>query len=453
MKNALRIIGITVIALLAGFALASCDNGVGGRISIPELDTVNIVSSGKDPGAAVGAPESADVTSNSVTVSAVEAPGNGQTVEYGISTSNDASTVASWQEELTFSNLDPETDYYIFARSKEDNTHNAGTPSEGLSVTTDPSTGLEVITKSPGAVVKPTLNTNTAKSITVNPVTGNGQDFEYAISTSSTAPSAGWVQDKITFSGLNPETAYYIFTRSLENAAYYAGAPSAGLKVTTGQVGKLTITNIPNVITEVSITVGENVFKLGIGEDCDNGMVVNGTVVLDVYMREGGVSTHIQEDILIDGYGWILHHDFFTGVEGTVVTIRTDLQLDQDGCATIDFNDYFEINLVGMLVILNYPHDHGSFGAFSGISVVYSGAPGTWEQDATPTTNGILIYHLVVKADDSPFPGNYTVSVGEMGIYDQYHGNQWNYINILPIPIINGSAVVDFEEYFQMLIG
>ncbi|MCL2215202.1 MAG: hypothetical protein FWC06_08355 [Treponema sp.] len=226
MKNALRIIGITVIALLAGFALASCDNGVGGRISIPELDTVNIVSSGKDPGAAVGAPESADVTSNSVTVSAVEAPGNGQTVEYGISTSNDASTVASWQEELTFSNLDPETDYYIFARSKEDDTHNAGTPSEGYQVTTNPSGKLA------GAVVgTPVLNVKSTNSITVNAVAapGNGQTVEYGINTSNTPPIA-W-QDSTTFSGLAPVAAYYIFARSKENDTYNAGIPSAGLEV------------------------------------------------------------------------------------------------------------------------------------------------------------------------------------------------------------------------------
>jgi len=548
MKNALRIIGITVIALLAGFALASCDNGVGGRISIPELDIVN--SSGKEPGAAVGAPESADVTHNSVTVSAVEAPGNGQTVEYGISTSNDASTAASWQESTTFEHLYPETDYYIFARSKEDDTHNAGAPSEGLQVTTIPSgklagavvgtpvlnskstnsitvdtvaepgngqtveygintsntppietwqdsttfsgltpvstyyifarakesethdtgipsLGLEVITtKSPGAVVAPTLNTNTAKSITVELLTGYGQDFEYAISTSSTAPSAGWVQDKITFSGLNPETAYYIFTRSLENATYYAGAPSAGLKVTTGQVGKLTITNIPQAIPEFKVEMGEKAYVFGLGhpDDDQRANVIGGEVTLDVYLRTGGGFAICETDYHVneERYNWLVDVGF--GELNGKVTAKlvngepATLQL-YDGSATIDFNDYFEINLDGLLIILNYPHSNSHFGQFwteNEIQIALAGVLGGGENPAYTNNNGALVYVLTVKHNEHPsnnglFTDDDVIPTGSVNLHF-YHNPLPTicYVSNKSINLVRGGAIIDFNEYFEL---
>jgi len=94
----------------------------------------------KAAGVAVNAPtlsSTGDLGNNqgSATINAVTI--NGQSVEYGISTTNDASTVVEWQDGLTFNNLTIGLiDYqFIFARSKGDNNHHAGAASAGLSVT------------------------------------------------------------------------------------------------------------------------------------------------------------------------------------------------------------------------------------------------------------------------------------------------------------------------------
>jgi len=83
----------------------------------------------KAAGATVDAPtlSSEPSFSDTVIINAVTAPANGQIVEYGISTTNNAATVSKWQEGLILSI----SDYYgyvnyIFARSKEDSNHLAG---------------------------------------------------------------------------------------------------------------------------------------------------------------------------------------------------------------------------------------------------------------------------------------------------------------------------------------
>jgi len=90
----------------------------------------------KAAGAAVSAPTFYSTSSYySTTINAVTAPTNGQSVEYGISTTNNAATVTTWQDGLDFSVRYGLIDYqFIFARSKEDNNHHAGAASAGLSV-------------------------------------------------------------------------------------------------------------------------------------------------------------------------------------------------------------------------------------------------------------------------------------------------------------------------------
>ena len=185
----------------------------------------------KPAGAAVTAPTLNSKNSNSITVNeAAFTSGNpgDQTIEYGRNTANSAPT--SWQDGRTFTGLNTNTTYYIFARSKENATHNAGQPSWGLAVTTDPYllTGAAVST--------PVLNSKNSDSITINAASfafGNpgGQTIEYGRNTTNTAP-VNW-QDGVTFTGLNANTTYYIFARSKANATHNAGQPSLGLLVTT----------------------------------------------------------------------------------------------------------------------------------------------------------------------------------------------------------------------------
>ena len=91
------------------------------------------VNVAKANGVAVNSPVLNNKTSNSIVIYAVEAPNNGQTVEYCISTTNIASE-NDWQEELTFTNTNANVAYYIFARSSENHNFNAGAVSASLKV-------------------------------------------------------------------------------------------------------------------------------------------------------------------------------------------------------------------------------------------------------------------------------------------------------------------------------
>jgi len=80
----------------------------------------------------------ASKTHNSITVNAISAPSNGQLMEYAISKRSGSSNVpaSSWQASPAFTELTANTKYYVFARSKENETYIAGT-AVSLSVTTD----------------------------------------------------------------------------------------------------------------------------------------------------------------------------------------------------------------------------------------------------------------------------------------------------------------------------
>jgi hypothetical protein len=75
------------------------------------------------------------ITGNSVTINAVAAPANGQTVEYARNTSN-STTGVTWQTGTTFTGLTAGTTYYFFARSAQSTNYNAGTASSGYQVAT-----------------------------------------------------------------------------------------------------------------------------------------------------------------------------------------------------------------------------------------------------------------------------------------------------------------------------
>jgi len=115
-----------VIGLDAGTYTATVVSGVNNIfVDLDVSFTVN-----KASGAAVSVPTASSVTSTSITVNTVTVPGNGQTVEYAISTSNSAPS-SGWQTGTTFSGLISGTAYYIFARY-----YNAGTASSGYRIPT-----------------------------------------------------------------------------------------------------------------------------------------------------------------------------------------------------------------------------------------------------------------------------------------------------------------------------
>ncbi|MCL2796736.1 MAG: YDG domain-containing protein [Firmicutes bacterium] len=91
----------------------------------------------KAPGGTVPAPAAASKTKNSITITAVTGMGGG-TVEYAIARSDAApSDPAVWQTGLTFTGLDADAAYYVFARVKGDDNRLTGTASPGATVTTE----------------------------------------------------------------------------------------------------------------------------------------------------------------------------------------------------------------------------------------------------------------------------------------------------------------------------
>jgi hypothetical protein len=78
-------------------------------------------------GANVSTPTLADITFNSITVNSIDEPANGQTVEYTISTGQVIDeTIMDWQVETTFTGLNSRTNYFVFARSAENEFFFAG---------------------------------------------------------------------------------------------------------------------------------------------------------------------------------------------------------------------------------------------------------------------------------------------------------------------------------------
>ncbi|MCL2224779.1 MAG: glycosyl hydrolase family 8 [Defluviitaleaceae bacterium] len=84
-------------------------------------------------------------------------------------------------------------------------------------------------------VPMPTLYSVTPRTITVNEITPppTGQSVQFGINTVNYPPTQ-W-QTSRTFSGLTPNTRYYVFARSAANDYFIAGHPSEPLTVTTLQ--------------------------------------------------------------------------------------------------------------------------------------------------------------------------------------------------------------------------
>jgi hypothetical protein len=78
------------------------------------------------------------VTHNSITVVAASGltPATGQDIEYAISTNNTNAPETGWQDGLTFTVLNAETEYFVWARAKESTTHAVGAASPSAGITT-----------------------------------------------------------------------------------------------------------------------------------------------------------------------------------------------------------------------------------------------------------------------------------------------------------------------------
>ncbi len=120
----------------------------------------------------------------------------------------------TWTNSNIFTELKPNTTYYVYCRFLESDTFYAGEESDALVVTT-----LKNTVDRPSA---PTLSSKTANSVTLTANSG----YEYS------KDGSRW-QTSNVFTGLSPNTSYTFYQRVAETSTNYVSEKSAGLKVTT----------------------------------------------------------------------------------------------------------------------------------------------------------------------------------------------------------------------------
>ena len=121
------------------------------------------------------------------------------------------------------------------------------------------------IAKAAGAPVSgaPAIGTAAGNSATVIGVANagaTGQSVEYAISISNAgAPNGGW-QSGLMFTGLSPNTTYYVYARTAANANYSAGhaQQSAGFQISAGVS---TAKNIVGVTSPAGAMMEDDIIK------------------------------------------------------------------------------------------------------------------------------------------------------------------------------------------------
>ena len=143
----------------------------------PVSTTSATITVTKASGAAVGIPMEKSKTINSITVNDVAPPANGQTVEYAYGMTNAAPT-SQPQDTTIFDGLTPNTDYYVFARSKENTNYNAGSWSVSTAIRTA-STYAFTVSAGTGGTVIGTVSGNYAEgtTISVTAVANSGYTF------------------------------------------------------------------------------------------------------------------------------------------------------------------------------------------------------------------------------------------------------------------------------------
>ncbi|MCL2077031.1 MAG: hypothetical protein FWH08_01330 [Oscillospiraceae bacterium] len=187
-------------------------------------------------------PTSLTINASSLAPATSGAHTTGQSLQFAISTLNnahpDSLTWRTWAgpEDRTFSGLNSNTQYFIYARTAMNNTHSAGVAAVSAAISTRAnqtagaiaSFGTVAVAQSTSANSM-TLNQN---AVTLSNNTGN-QVIEYAISSTTRvnnptvdnlpADLTAWQEGRV-FAGLQPDTQYHVYARSKENTTRFAGA-------------------------------------------------------------------------------------------------------------------------------------------------------------------------------------------------------------------------------------
>lgn len=123
--------GATLLTLPTEISAANLTDGSAG-LSIPVSGEVTIGAVARGDGMAVPDLTIAEIYATYVTLEPIMGLPDGQVAEYAISEADTLSPAAAWQGNAIFSHLSPNTEYYVFARSKENENYAAGNPSGGV---------------------------------------------------------------------------------------------------------------------------------------------------------------------------------------------------------------------------------------------------------------------------------------------------------------------------------
>lgn len=112
----------------------SAVNLMGGTdgVPIPVKGTVYIGAVAKGDGVDIADLEVDEITATDVTLRPIAGLPNGQRAEYAVSETASQPSSAVWQDSISFSGLFPNTEYYAFVRSKEDEHYSSGAASGGV---------------------------------------------------------------------------------------------------------------------------------------------------------------------------------------------------------------------------------------------------------------------------------------------------------------------------------
>lgn len=123
--------GPLTLALPDGISAANLTGG-SVDIPIPINGMVTIGTVAKGDGAAIADCTTTEITATDVTLESITGLPNGQGAEYAVSETAFPPPSAVWQDSVSFSGLSPNTEYYAFVRSKENEYYSTGAPSSGI---------------------------------------------------------------------------------------------------------------------------------------------------------------------------------------------------------------------------------------------------------------------------------------------------------------------------------
>lgn len=191
----------------------------------------------------------------------------GETVEYGYSTTADGSI--TWQDDVKFTDLSSNTEYYFFARVKENNAHMEGAASLGTIIKTeknDTDNLKDAIIEANNAKSSITVNNNPASTVasgTKFVTTAEMDVFTDAIAAAQAVankPNTTEEEIKLAMDALN--NALKIFNDAIKTGTYSSGGGSSSGESSTPPVVVLppstTQPNLPTTVeTKVTGTVDE----------------------------------------------------------------------------------------------------------------------------------------------------------------------------------------------------